>query len=983
MLRLLPILAITSAFLVGPASARGLKDYQRTVWTQQQGAPTDITGMAQTRDGWLWIGSGDGLLRFDGVSFEPYTPPGGAKYAHLRVVEMYAADNGDLYVSYFPAGVAVVRRDGSFTPLPQPREHLRTPPVSMVVDHDNTLWTIGDGIRRFANGSWTKVETGPDWSKAAFYSMLVDQDNRLWAAAPTGVWLLDRARGRFTKVSEHGGGLAVRPTGEVWLLGIDGGLSIRLAESQTKARPARAGAVTSRRAGQFTADGTLWSLACPETACLVHQPVWQGTPLRTGEVANERVPSAEGAAGQETVSILEDREGNVWIRAHNGLNQFRPKRFLVPSPALELDDFFYTAGADRAGRMWIAEPLSGKLWRLGEDGVPVLEPGPPVHLVAGNRNGTLLKADKRSITRVAGDIVETIPLPPGRDGKPVDRELWGMLDDGKRIWTAASDTGLIAWSDGKWRSSRELGMPSGINISEAAGPGQLWVSLINGELLFLDDGKSTRYDASGVGVVTGIFPDQQLVLGGTDGLGVLKNGKLRLLHGATADALRGVSGIAVTADGDRWLNGVSGVVRVRAADWQRALAQPEEPLRYELFGVTDGYPGRSSIGRRRPTAFSPDGRHMWFIATRGIVGLDSADLRRNAAPPRPVVLEIATDETRYEAVRRLQLPPGSQSFRVRFTAPSLRQPGRTRFEFRLDGVDSGWRDAGTRRTTSYTNVAPGNYVFRVRAFNEDGVMSQEDAVVPITIEPTWVQSLPFKLSLAIALVALLGLLYRLRIRHLTRRITERVEIKMAERERIARTLHDTFLQTVYLLLLRLKKFEGKLPEHEEARQELRSILGEAQRVMDEGRDQVHDLRTDAARTLEETVRDCADRLLPLHAKVEFDLRSKGTTSGLPRSIGDEAGAIACEAVRNAFTHAQAHRILVEISCSGHALVVTVSDDGRGLPDEVAQSGRRDGHWGIVGMRERAAHIGARLEIQGGAAGGTTVTLEVPLLRNDS
>ncbi|NNG21976.1 sensor histidine kinase [Telluria aromaticivorans] len=977
MLRLLPALAFATVFLWSPAAARGLSDYQRTVWTQQHGAPTDITGMVQTTDGWLWVGSVDGLVRFDGVSFEAYTPPGHPELAHRRIVEMYAADNGDLYIAYFPMGVGVRRRDGSFSLLPPQEAPQRTPPLSMVVDDDKVLWTIGDGIRRFANGHWTIVESGPDWEKDALYSMLVDQDGRVWAAAPTGVWRLDRLLGRFEKVSKLGGGLAITPKGDVWLLGVHGELSTRLSEAPAnRPRPARAGAVASRRAGQFASNGTLWALGCPDTACLVYDVARHGPQLRAGKIADERVASTEGAAGQESLSIIEDREGNIWIHAHNGLNQFRPKRFLVPAPKLELADFFYTVATDRTGWIWIAETVSGKLWRMGPDGVPLAQPGTPVHLVASGHDGTLLKADKRRITRVTGADVETIPLPPGPDGKPVDRELWGLLDDGKRIWTAASGIGAIAWSEGKWRSSAELGLPNGINLSQAAGAGQLWLARVNGELVFYDDGRLTRYDASSVGVATGIFPDRQLVLGGSDGLAVLKDGKMQRIRSADPDSLRGVTGIAATANGDRWLNGVGGVVHVRAADWQRVIDRPDEPLRYELFGVIDGYPGRAGNSRRPSTAFSADGRHVWFVATKGIVGLDSADLRRNPAPPRPAVLEVGTDKARFDAPKRLQLPPGSQSFGVRFTAPSLRQPERTRFEFRLDGLDTGWRDAGNRRTTSYTNVAPGDYVFRVRAFNEDGMASQEEAVLPLTIEPTLVQSLPFRLAMAIALAALLALLYRLRVRFLTRRITDRAEIKMAERERIARTLHDSFLQTVYLMLLRLRKFERKLPDDAGTRDELRTILNEAQGVIDEGRDRVHELRVKETRTIEEIVQDCAGSLSTIHPTVNFVLRSEGAP-GLDPLVLEETGAIVCEALRNAFSHARAGKIAAGISVHQRELTVTVQDDGQGIAPEILDAGGRDGHWGLVGMRERAARIGARLDIHSPPTGGTTVSLSLP------
>jgi len=971
--RLLFVVAMVMSCQAG--AARGLNDYQRTVWTQQDGAPPDINGLAQTLDGWLWVGTGDGLFRFDGVSFEPYSPPGHPVFAHMRVVAMHAADNGDLYVSYFPDRVAVVRRDGRFEPLPQTQDWRRTQPLAMTAGHDGSLWTIGHGIRRFAGNRWTTVENDPVWINDAFYSLLTDQDGGIWAAAPAGTWRLNRASGHFDKVSDRTGELALAPDGAVWLMGDGSAPSIRLAPSPAgKARSARANGTQSRSGGLFAADGTLWALACPHTVCLINDTASGRVDPAQKRAAIERLSPAEPAKGQDADNILEDQEGNLWFVMHQGLQRLRPKRFLVPG--FDLGELAYSVAPDGAGRVWVAQAASGKLSYLRPDGKALGPAGPPVSRIATGRDGTLLTTDGRTIWRIRGaSTLETIAMPVRPDGKPIGR-LLGLLDDGKRVWTAAADIGAVAWFDGKWHSSAGLGLPNRVYLSAAGGPGQLWLMRTTGELVFYDNGKQTRYDATAVGIATGIFAGEQLVLGGSDGLAMLVAGKLQPVHASEPDGLRGVTGIAVTADGDRWLNGRAGVVHVRAADWQRVVDRPDTPLRFELFGRVDGYPGRAAYQGRTETAFSDDGRHVWFVATGGIVGLDSADLRRNTVAPRPAVLEVASDDARYSTDRDVLLPPGSDNFRVRFTAPALRQPERTRFEYRLDGVDADWRAAGVRRTTSYTRVPPGHYAFRVRAVNEDGVVSTEDAVLRVAVEPTLTQSTPFRIAALLVLGAVLAASYRLRVRFLTARLAERLQIKIDERERIARTLHDTFLQTVQALVLRLSSLARLLPKDGRAYHELQTMLDDAQHVIDEGRNQVRDLRAKPGRPLQDVVNDYVGGLRDLHPEVEFALHIHGAARPLHPAAAEETTWIACEALRNAFTHANARRVLVDIAYERN-MTLRIQDDGVGLDRQVADAGRRSGHWGLVGMHERARNIGAQLDITGEPGAGTTVTLRVP------
>lgn len=971
----LAVLAACAAWTYAAAAAPGPAGYQHTRWTQENGAPPQINKMAQTADGWLWLGTDQGLYRFDGVGFQHYAPPQLEAFAQRRVIGMHAHGT-DLYVSYFPHAVVLLHRDGRVDvqpPLP--------PTISLgeeinAIDGDGSLWMAGDAVLHLAHGRWTVADDSAEWPRNDTSSGLVDQDGRLWMANPAGVWRLDRARGRFEKVEQRGGDLMQAPDGAVWLLAAQDGGAVRLAPSASgKPRSPSANPSLSGKHGLIDANGALWSLNGPDTVCVVR-----------GAAARRAVGACGGNAvadaGRQGTAILEDSEGDIWIATATGLERYRAKRFL--STGLERGGGAYSLAVDGEMHAWAADRDDGTLWRLRPGEPAQREPWAHVQVLSSGADGALLLGGKQAIWRRTRAGVETIALPPGPDGKPVDHNMLGILDDGKVLWTTTYETGTIGWIGGKWLRRDAFNLPPMIYLSAAAGGGRMWLATLHDGLVFHDNGKLTRYDASAIGTATAMFPGAEFLIGGERGFAVMKHGRLELLHAAEPGVLRSVSGLAATADGDRWLNGAAGVVHVRAADWRRALDRPAEPLRYELFGTRDGYPGRAGLQTRLHTAFSADGRHLWFLGTGGVVGLDSANLRHNPVAPQPAVLDVATEDARFVPPAgtgaALRLPPGSSSFRIQFTAPSLREPERIRFQYRLDGVDERWQDAGTRRSTSYTNVGPGDYVFRVRAVNEDGVASRADAVLPLTVAPTLVQSLPFKAACAVVLLALATLLYRLRVAYLTRRATERLQVKLVERERIARTLHDTILQSVQALMLRLDALSSRLPQGDSTRAALDTMLRDAGSAIGAGRDQVRELRAAAVPSLEDIARAGAAELQALHPQAGFELRMAGPARDLLPAVADEAGHIVLEAMRNAFTHARARHIAVHVDHGRRTLSVAVADDGCGMDADVARDGYRSGHWGLIGMRERATRIGGRLDIASRAGHGTTITLTVPAAR---
>ncbi|HEX8606701.1 MAG TPA: ATP-binding protein, partial [Pseudoduganella sp.] len=635
----------------------------------------------------------------------------------------------------------------------------------------------------------------------------------------------------------------------------------------------------------------------------------------------------------------------------------------------------YTMARDTEGNVWVAEPRTAVAWRLRPDGSSVADRSEPFYLVANDRDGALLLSTRGAIVRRYHGKETRLPLPPGRNGKPTELPLYGILDDGKVLWIASAEIGLMGYVDGKWKGRDAFNFPPKVFVSAHGGrPGTLWLGCGDGSVVYYDEGKLVTYDGSAVGMFTAVLPGPELVAAGIKGLAVLRNGRFVLLHADVPEVLQGVSGLAIAPNGDRWLNGSRGIVQVRAADWREALAHPERALRYRLIGSQDGYPGSAMVANRLHSIFTaPDGQ-MWFMSGGGIVRLDPAAVPRNGVPPQVRVANVIVGSAVYSAAGAVHLPAGSQNFQVSFAAPSLVRADGVRFQYRLAGVDADWQDGGPRRTARYTNVHPGSYRFAVRAVNEDDVAGASQADIVIDVAPALTQTLWFRAVIAVLAAAALYLLYHYRLHRALARTAEKLHVRMAERERIARTLHDTFLQSVQAVMLRVQAMAMELPADSAARTRLEAVLEQADRTLDEGRDQVHELRSGP--DIVQSVQMAGKTLQAAHG-TRFALTVTGEQRKLQAQAGEETTEICLEAMRNAYHHAAGTQVDVRIAFGDAGLVVRVADNGRGMTELAIRQRLEEGHWGMLGMRERATRIGATMSMNSAPGRGTTIEVTVP------
>ena len=410
-------------------------------------------------------------------------------------------------------------------------------------------------------------------------------------------------------------------------------------------------------------------------------------------------------------------------------------------------------------------------------------------------------------------------------------------------------------------------------------------------------------------------------------------------------------------------------------------------------------------------AKSSDGK-LWFTTFDGVSVVDPRHLPINQFPPPVRIEKISADHKTYDVSsveapfraaspdgarlkpastaglynERLRLPPLVRDLQIDYTALSLVAPEKVLFRYKLEGWDRDWQDAGNRRQAFYTNLAPRNYRFRVRACNNSGVWNEAGASFDFSVAPAYYQTTWFRLSCVAVFLALLWSLYELRRRQLQRQFNVGLEARVNERTRIARELHDTLLQSFQGLLLKFQVASDLLPERPvEAKETLDSAVDQAAAAITEGRDAVQDLRSSTV-----TTNDLAAAISALgqelaanqtgNSSALFHVEVEGTPRNLHPLLRDEIYRIAAEALRNAFRHAKARRIESEILYEERQLRLRVRDDGKGLDPGVLRGEGRPGHYGLLGMRERATLIGARLDVWSKGDSGTEIELTVPASR---
>ena len=956
-----------------------LSDYTHNAWGALQGAPVDVLKFAQGKDGWLWIATATGLYRYDGVRFERTDTVYGHRLPSSNVLGLAATADGAVWVGYRLGGVSVFRADGARTYTPA--DGLPTGAVFHIeAAPDGAIWVgTRDGAARLAPGADRFEAQGEavNLPTKRVYQILFGRDGTQWMGTMYGVFFRKPGQARFSHAWPRTmlTSMAEAPDGAIWAV-----------DSQSNyyrvrtSAPGGNGVIAPDARGngmRFDRDGTMWLLAADGVERKL-QPSGPSLPA-------QRLTRQNGISGPLPQITFQDREGNLWIGTSTGLDRLRRNRLKTLPVAQPFDHPGMLAGP--GGDVWIGD-YAGDVRSFSASGVKRVELRGQLAASHWAPDGTLWLGNDQGLHRRAPDGSMTRVAPPagvlGLDPQALQQERGGAL------WASFSGGGLFRLAGGSWtRDGGLAGLPDVLTTAMAIdGENTLWLGHANNRVSLVADGQRSgavrplgAADGLQLGTILQLYRDADLMwAGGEGGVAVWRAGRFHALRGARGETFRGVSGIVRLPGGDLWLHGADGIYHLGAAAIAAWLKDGgAAPVDYERFDALDGLQGHASQLRPVPSLIhAPDGQ-LWFATSATIAMLDPAHIARNALPP-PVQITAVLADGAPRAIatgQPLRLPQGSKRLQLDFTALSLSMPERVRLRYRLRGVDEHWQEAAGRREAYYTNLAPGDYRFEVMAANEDLVWNREGAALDIHIPPTFMQSAWFTALLALGGALLLYGAYVLRIRHLTQRMHERLQERLAERSRIARSLHDTLLQSVQALILSFHAHTGMLPKGTRERARLDGTLNLAEQLLVEGRDQILDLRTAASPDELGLALQQFGKGLSEHRAHAFQASVTGHCRRLQPRVHDEIYAIAREALFNASRYAEAGLIELELDYAPQAFTLRVRDNGRGFDEALAGDGQRPGHWGLPGMRERAASIGASLRIASAPGQGTTVEVTLP------
>jgi ligand-binding sensor domain-containing protein/signal transduction histidine kinase len=945
------------AALAVPASAldpgRRLTQYLQRIWQTRQGLPqSSILAIRQTRDGYLWLGTADGLVRFDGVRFTSPDNLDGLALPKMSVRQLAEDSHGGLWIATSNAGLFRIENGtvARFSkPDGLPSDHVAclfggqrgdlwactdrglaqisdgkirvvgsSPIAAAARRGDGTIWAGGDGPSLMVwNGTqFTNyyLRSLPDYAQVQ--AMLSGSDDTLWIGTTAGLIRLEHGREqRFTKADGLANNsvlsLAEGRNGSIWI-GTDGGFS-RWRNGEVESFLPKNGLSQSTAASLYEdREGSLWV----------------GTKRGLNQFVDRRtlpVTTSEGLPSDDTGPVFQDTRGVIWVGTLDaGLAGFDGRRssVLTKEDGLSSNSILALAG-DAKGTLWVGTDAG--LDQIRDGNISKILPG-TIRSVYQDGEGTLWVGTSRGpVVLRSGRIVRL---------RSSDAVV-SFAESGAKILAAVEGIGIKSFDEGT------LGELAGSNLAIRDADtlyrdrdGRVWIGGVGSGLHLLDDGKEIDFS-----VKDGLFDDE-------------------------------IYGIA-TDDQDRlWLASSKGIFSVNRRELLEFAAGKIPSVVSTPFSPLDGLQTVECKPGVQPAVWRMRDGRLSFSTIRGLIAIDPDQIQLKMDAPPVVIEKVAIDGRSQSLSHMRKLSPGDENLEFAYTALSLRAPQRITFRYKLDGFDRDWVEAGTRRQAFYTNLRPGNYRFRVTACNADGTCNEAGTSLAFVLPARFYQQTWFYLGCVVLLAVLARFAYVFRIQHIERQFGA----ILAERSRIARELHDTLLQGFSGVTMEMQALASRLPNG--SREALRDIIHDAANCLTEARRSVSELRRHRGPSpgLGAELSISARQLTSADGGPRLNLTIERLSQGLPAYVEYNLLRIAQEAIINAVKHAGARTIQVTLQMLPEALRIAVEDDGSGfVPGNAAAD-----HFGLVGMKERAKEIGADLRVTSEPKMGTTIVVDFPV-----
>jgi ligand-binding sensor domain-containing protein/signal transduction histidine kinase len=980
------------------SSKRVFDRYQQFVWTDQQGLPQNtVQAITRTSDGYLWLGTLAGAVRFDGARFTVFDSSNTGEIKGSYITALLEDATETLWMGVDGGGL-VGFRGGRFsvytTANGLPNNYVK----SLLAARDGALWIGTDrGLARFKDSKFTVYTTRNGLGDNLVSALAEDHDGGIWAGTGRGLTLIKD--GRLHNYTDGDGlvqnvvrSMYVDRAGGLWI-GTDGGLS-------------------NFKDGHFTTYGAQYGLPSTQVRALCEDRdgiLWIGTlgsglfRLKDGRV--DGFASRDGLPGDRVAAIFQDPEGNIWVGSDGGLSQLMEGRFHVYTTQDGLaNDFCMAVYGDSSGGLWIGSVnglsriKDGKITAYtAKDGLPEKE----IRSISEDRDGNIWLG-----TFGAG----VLEFKDGRftawttkDGLSSDLVFAVYVDTENNLWVATSGSGLNLFRNGRFTSYRAKDGLASDNLRTIFEDREhnMWIGTQDAGVSRFKDERFTNWSVneglSGNAVVS-FYEDAAgaLWMGTIDGgLTRFKDGKFATV--TSKDGLFDNVAFRMLPDGrddsgNLWMSCNRGIYRVSEKELNEFADGRLSSVSAFAYGLGDGMLSRECNSATPAGWKTKDGR-LWFPSTRGLVVIDPQ--KQGSQPPSLMIESVTLDRVLLPTDRAVRVNPGQENLEVDYTAISWGRPQQIRFRYRLMGLDRDWIDAGNRRTAYYTHLPPGDYTFKVIADNGEGVWNYDGVTVAVRVIPRFYQRRGFTLLLVLGVASLAFGFYKVRVNQLRRRQAQQeqfsrilLQSQEAERKRIAAELHDSLGQDLLVIKNRALQLShivglrgGDLPDP--AREQLDDISSVSSQALDEVREIAYNLRPyqidrlGLSRAIESMIKKVA-----ISSGIQFTVDVTQLKDVFPKDSEIGFYRIVQESVNNVVKHSAATRTNVTIERTGQHVHLLVRDNGKGFTVEHGGSSELGGSgFGLIGLAERVRILGGTHSIKSAPGLGTAISVAIPVYKD--